>query len=797
MSIIKNLNKMPHNIDGNYLIPSVFVPTIPSLPTVVTSDPYGIGTDYIYTGGNVTSDGGLQVTEKGVCYSLTSTPTISDASTSNGINAGWYLSDLLSLELNTTYYIRSYAINSLGISYGNEISVTTRNISIFTPPIVETTGNYDITGYGFNVEGDVSSNGGKSLYEKGIYIGTDTDPSTNGIKYISTNVKVLPYNIRVGQFNENILNNTTYYYQAYAINEEGTGLGIVKSLTTTQWVDQTVITRDASGVNGWSFIATNYREDLGYYDYPILGSFLSGSPEDKYSYWYKIGICYSENPGVTIADASTEISEAIISLVPTEYSIDISNLNDDTTYYFKAYTIREIDNHVVYGEEKTVNIPTLILPTVTTNTNTLITNTQILFEGVISNVHEFNVTNSGFVFGTSPNPTGNIRNIGSNSGYIAHLEENLVANTTYYYRSYIEYTHLNTQYTIYGNQITISTAGIDSTWVYSDLDSYDKTDVDYERDIAFLPHDNDVYISTAIRYYPESVIPEDRIITLDVMTDPNTITRTFSTNPNVQNVYYRLMQNAPYRSVLPGAIVAAPGIFFIIPFNVTFPSTGKYVLGIISDNFYTVYINNKLFIKSDDSMDTGLYQTQSFFKMLNFFEIDANEGVNKLSIKTVSPGGDSVFGFIIWDDTFTISQLTGTNPPIESTWANHVLYTSEELIGQIITSKSCPAGYDYDPDFDGDGNGACVKIDYTSPHNADDDPTTKTIIVDTYFNNPNNEIVSSHTINYGNGYSDVFTALNPRVEYTYPAPAIGTKTIIITVVTNVATYNRTYTMEII
>jgi uncharacterized protein (TIGR02145 family) len=88
----------------------------------------------VTSGGNITDDGGATITARGVCWSINSDPTISDNFTSDGTGIGTYVSSLIQLTAGITYYVRSYATNSNGTSYGNEQSFTTTQIS--TDPIV-------------------------------------------------------------------------------------------------------------------------------------------------------------------------------------------------------------------------------------------------------------------------------------------------------------------------------------------------------------------------------------------------------------------------------------------------------------------------------------------------------------------------------------------------------------------------------------------------------------------------------------------------------------------------------------
>ena len=77
-------------------------------------------------GGNVTFDGNATVTARGVCWSTKPNPTISDSKTTDGSGTGSYTSNLSNLASQTTYYVRAYATNEKGTSYGEEKSFTTR-----------------------------------------------------------------------------------------------------------------------------------------------------------------------------------------------------------------------------------------------------------------------------------------------------------------------------------------------------------------------------------------------------------------------------------------------------------------------------------------------------------------------------------------------------------------------------------------------------------------------------------------------------------------------------------------------
>jgi len=75
--------------------------------------------------GNVTSDGGAVVTERGVCWNTSTTPTTADSKTTEGTGTGSYTGSLTGLTPGTKYYVRAYAINDVGTGYGVTDSFTT------------------------------------------------------------------------------------------------------------------------------------------------------------------------------------------------------------------------------------------------------------------------------------------------------------------------------------------------------------------------------------------------------------------------------------------------------------------------------------------------------------------------------------------------------------------------------------------------------------------------------------------------------------------------------------------------
>ena len=96
----------------------------PGIPVVTTAGVSDISQTSAACVSTVTSDGGVSVTGRGVCWSTTANPTIAGPHTTDGTGTGTFESVLTGLAPNTPYYVRAYATNSIGTAYGNAQSFT-------------------------------------------------------------------------------------------------------------------------------------------------------------------------------------------------------------------------------------------------------------------------------------------------------------------------------------------------------------------------------------------------------------------------------------------------------------------------------------------------------------------------------------------------------------------------------------------------------------------------------------------------------------------------------------------------
>ena len=100
-----------------------------SLPQVSTSPVSGFTDESVDCGGNVIAIGNL-VSARGVCWSTSHNPTLADNHTTDGSGVGNFTSYITGLNPSTTYYIRAYATNPYGTTYGEEVSVRTANVGV-------------------------------------------------------------------------------------------------------------------------------------------------------------------------------------------------------------------------------------------------------------------------------------------------------------------------------------------------------------------------------------------------------------------------------------------------------------------------------------------------------------------------------------------------------------------------------------------------------------------------------------------------------------------------------------------
>jgi hypothetical protein len=176
-------------------------------------------------GGDVTADGGLAVTARGVCWAAGTTPSLNHSFTMDGAGAGTFSSNLGNLLPNTTYFVRAYATNDAGTAYGASYEFTTMGL-----PVVRTDSVNLLPNFSARANSKVENDGGGLVFSKGVCWSTGINPT------ISLSTKTND-GIGSGVFTSMLsgLNpSTLYYLRAYATNAAGTAYGNLYSFQTTE-----------------------------------------------------------------------------------------------------------------------------------------------------------------------------------------------------------------------------------------------------------------------------------------------------------------------------------------------------------------------------------------------------------------------------------------------------------------------------------------------------------------------------------------------------------------------------------
>ena len=212
------------------------------------------------SGGNITDNGGSDVTVRGVVWSTNSSPTIDlSTKTIDGSGNGVFTSAITGLTAGTTYYVRAYATNSAGTAYGQEISFKTLTL---TAPTLSSSPIINIKSTNAQGGGNITSDGGSAIISRGVVWSTSSNPT------ISLSTKTSDGS-GIGSFSSNIsslLLNVKYYVRAFATNSVGTSYGNEISFTTSYAIGETgpangFIFYD-KGVfsNGWRYLEANYAD---------------------------------------------------------------------------------------------------------------------------------------------------------------------------------------------------------------------------------------------------------------------------------------------------------------------------------------------------------------------------------------------------------------------------------------------------------------------------------------------------------------------------------------------------------
>jgi hypothetical protein len=363
-------------------------------PVVVTSAVSSITGNTASCGGNVTNEQGAAVTAKGVCWSTTAGPTITDSKTTDGTGTGTFTSSISSLSPNTTYYVRAYATNSNGTSYGSEVSFTTsaavvptagvdivkfnesdgmHDISLtkmlflrFTIPACS---NYDLSELGVNI--DATSSAGKvkmAIYNystQALLYQTSEFSITGGVnEYASFAVPAGSLSLPSGNYAVAIIGSPTSGTINIKAKSTAVNIGLATDVSTAshgKYKDiayPTFLEPLAQDIVWYRAISVVVK---GINQSPIAptvttaaisaitkNSAISGGnvTADGGASVIARGVCWNTTGSPTITDSKTSNGQGL-----AEFTSNISGLALGTKYYVRSYATNCTETS--YGEELT------------------------------------------------------------------------------------------------------------------------------------------------------------------------------------------------------------------------------------------------------------------------------------------------------------------------------------------------------------------------------------------------------------------------------------------------------------
>jgi uncharacterized protein (TIGR02145 family) len=283
------------------------IPNPGNLATLTSTVASSITNTSAISGGNITNDGGTLITQRGICFSSSPSPTTANTTIISGSGIGSFTSNLTGLTSSTTYYIRAYATNSSGTAYGNEVSFTTTagGVGIVTTP------GAGVAFDGYTYSSIVFVNGQELMAENlrtTSYANGDPIPNlTNDTQWGSLNIGSWAHYNNDSQYE----NPYGKLYNWYAVNDsrnicpsgwhvpsdaewtviidnlggESVAGGKMKSIGTQYWVSPNT---DATNVSGFSGLPGGIRISSG--DFVSIGGnglWWSSTTSNSGSAWYR------------------------------------------------------------------------------------------------------------------------------------------------------------------------------------------------------------------------------------------------------------------------------------------------------------------------------------------------------------------------------------------------------------------------------------------------------------------------------------------------------------------------------
>jgi hypothetical protein len=301
----------------------------PLTPTVTTQAVTNITTTTATGNGNITTLGIPNPTQHGFVWSTSANPTTADNKTTDGpVSAtGVFTSSITGLTPGTLYHVRAYATNTVGTSYGEDVTFIAYNAPTVTTQAV--TGIMTTTATG---NGNVTVLGVPNPTQHGVVWSTSANPTIADNRTTDGPVSA------TGAFTSSITGLTPgilYHVRAYVTNAYGTVYGEDVTFTTDQL--PTVITEAINAATATTATVNGTITALGV-----------PNPTEH-------GVVWSTEANPTIDDpADNRTTDGSVTTIGP-FTSTMTVLTSGTTYYVRTYATNEAGT--AYGAELTFPMP--------------------------------------------------------------------------------------------------------------------------------------------------------------------------------------------------------------------------------------------------------------------------------------------------------------------------------------------------------------------------------------------------------------------------------------------------------
>ena len=258
------------------------------------------------------------VTSQGFVYSKTTLPKTDDyVFEVTGDNISSVLNDL---EPNTTYYVRTFFENPIGVFYSEQIKFQT----LVGEADVSISDAYQIKATSVSIDVIIGGLGGGSVLSKGIVYSTDTNPTVNDNK-VEDSSSDSSFKVELLSLTQDV----TYYAKGYVVNEAGTFYSDEINFVTEDGIVNVQIDEVKS-------ITTD--------GVTIESRILSDGGDDI----IEKGVVWSTEINPTVDN-----NKSISSDTEDSYENILTDLNHLTKYYIRAYVINSVGTYYSNDSEFT------------------------------------------------------------------------------------------------------------------------------------------------------------------------------------------------------------------------------------------------------------------------------------------------------------------------------------------------------------------------------------------------------------------------------------------------------------